>query len=146
MFWERFYSFCIKNNKKPLNVVKEISVASASITKWKHGTIPNGETLIKISEYFNCSIDYLLGKNDDMHGYEFSAKEKELISRYRNKPEMQSAVDRLLGLDEYEFIPEVYTGKVAALGGDMREINYSAEDLKAIKEAESKIIGSQEKK
>ncbi len=64
MFWKRFYSLCLANGKKPLQIVKELSIASGIITKWKKGTIPNGETLIKLSEYFNCSVDYLLGRTE----------------------------------------------------------------------------------
>ena len=64
MCWERFYNLCISNQTKPLNVVKELSIAAGSITKWKNNTVPNGETLMKIADYFNVSIDYLLGKTD----------------------------------------------------------------------------------
>lgn len=62
LFWERFYNLCIKCGKKPNPVGKEIGVSSGAITKWKNGTIPPAEVLIKISEYFNCSVDYLLGR------------------------------------------------------------------------------------
>ena len=35
------------------------------ITKWKtEGTLPNGETLIKIADYLDVSIDYLVGRTD----------------------------------------------------------------------------------
>lgn len=63
MFWNNFYNLCESNGVKPLNVVKSLSLASGSITKWKNGTIPSGKTLQKISEYFNVSVDSLLGEN-----------------------------------------------------------------------------------
>lgn len=31
----------------------------------KRGTIPNGDTIAKIADFFNVSTDYLLGKTDD---------------------------------------------------------------------------------
>ena len=36
-------------------------MSSGIISKWKAGGIPNGETLMKLSKYFDVSIDYLLG-------------------------------------------------------------------------------------
>lgn len=67
MFWDRFYDLCIKHGTKPLPVVKEIGVATGSVTKWKNGASPNSETLLKIAQYFDVSTDYLLGNTDDMH-------------------------------------------------------------------------------
>lgn len=61
MFWERFYSLCLRNGKRPNPVGKEIGLSSGIISKWKHGGIPNGETLMKLAKYFNVSTDYLLG-------------------------------------------------------------------------------------
>ena len=61
MFWERFYNLCLSNDTKPLPVVKELSISTGSITKWKRGTIPGGDTLVKISNYFGVTVDYLLG-------------------------------------------------------------------------------------
>lgn len=65
MFWERFYELCIKNNTKPNPIAKEIGISSGIITKWKAGSIPNGEMLIKIADYLDCSVDYLLGRTDN---------------------------------------------------------------------------------
>jgi len=61
MFWERFYSLCQRVGKKPNPVGREIGLSSGIISKWKAGGIPNGETLMKLSKYFNVSVDYLLG-------------------------------------------------------------------------------------
>lgn len=65
MFWERFDELCSKNNIAPNAVAKIIGVSNATSTKWKGGSIPNGETLIKIADYFECSIDYLLDRTDE---------------------------------------------------------------------------------
>lgn len=65
MFWERFYTLCLENNTKPNPLAPIIGVSSGALTKWKSGTLPNGESLIKIADYFDCSIDYLLCRTDD---------------------------------------------------------------------------------
>lgn len=64
VFWSRFKLLCDRQGAKPNPVGYELGVSSATLTKWKNGSIPNGETLIKISEYFNVSIDYLLGRTN----------------------------------------------------------------------------------
>lgn len=61
MFWDRFYSLCVENKTTPTNVVKAIGVSHGATTKWKKGTNPNADVLVKLAEYFNVSIDYLMG-------------------------------------------------------------------------------------
>lgn len=63
-FWERLYDICVKKGCKPNTVAKAIGLSTATATKWKNGTIPNGEALAKIADYLGCSIDYLLGRSD----------------------------------------------------------------------------------
>ncbi len=88
MFWERLYSLCEKNNIKPNTLAKSIGLSTAIATKWKNGTIPKGEILIKIADYFDCSIDYLLGRtesieiNNNNHFSNFSKNDIESISNY----------------------------------------------------------------
>lgn len=65
MFWERFEQLCKKNGSKPNPVVKELGLSNSITTKWKNGAIPNGEILLKIADYFNVSIDYLMGRTDN---------------------------------------------------------------------------------
>ncbi|MCI8388122.1 MAG: helix-turn-helix transcriptional regulator [Clostridiales bacterium] len=66
LFWERFYNMCSEKGIKPNPVAKQINISSGILTKWKvYGTLPNGETLIKIADYLNCSVDYLLGRTDN---------------------------------------------------------------------------------
>ena len=64
MFWERFVELCSKNNTSPNAVAKFIGISSASVTYWKNGSKPRDTALRKIADYFNVSIDYLLGKTD----------------------------------------------------------------------------------
>lgn len=64
-FWNVFSKLCNEVGKKPNPVGKEIGVSSAAIANWKAGSIPNGETLMKIADYFHVSVDYLLGRTDE---------------------------------------------------------------------------------
>lgn len=64
-FWERLYDLCLTKGCKPNTVAKFIGLSTATATKWENGAIPNGEALAKIADYFDCSIDYLLGRTDN---------------------------------------------------------------------------------
>ena len=45
---------------------KIMRVEPATISNWEKGNrFPKDDTLIKIADYFDCSIDYLLGRTDD---------------------------------------------------------------------------------
>ena len=62
-FWENISSLCEERRIKPANVTKELGIANSAPTKWRNGTIPTGETLCKLADYFEVSIDYLLGRS-----------------------------------------------------------------------------------
>ena len=64
MFWERLNVLCKERGIKPNNVAQAIGASTATATKWKKGAVPNGETLENIADYFECSIDYLMGRTN----------------------------------------------------------------------------------
>lgn len=67
LFWERFYNRCLLKGTKPNPVAKEINISSGIVTKWKNdGTLPNGETLLRLADHLDCSVDYLLGRTDEL--------------------------------------------------------------------------------
>ena len=64
-FSERL-AICLDENKESINeFVQNINVTSAIIPHILAGSYsPNVMTLIKIADYFGCSIDYLLGRSN----------------------------------------------------------------------------------
>jgi len=42
--------------------MKAIGLNKSNATFWKRGSIPKGDTLQKLADYFGVSVDYLLGK------------------------------------------------------------------------------------
>lgn len=60
MFWSILIELCNQKGMKPNQVGKELGISSASFTKWKNGSTPTVDALIKLSHYFNVSIDYLV--------------------------------------------------------------------------------------
>lgn len=66
MFWERFYNLCIEAGTKPNAIRDKIGVSSGVITKWKNEQgLPSGESLKRIADHLDCSVDYLLGRTDN---------------------------------------------------------------------------------
>ena len=68
---------------------KEIGFSQAAVSAWENNTREPGiEALIKISKYFNVSVDYLVGntkKNERKKSPtdNLSAEEKELLENFR---------------------------------------------------------------
>lgn len=65
MFWQRFYDLCVGIGSRPNPIGKKLGIASGAISAWKTGTIPDREALVKIADFFECSIDYLLGRTEN---------------------------------------------------------------------------------
>lgn len=63
---------------------------------------PDSQVLIRIAQFFDVSIDYLLNFNVESQISTPSVTKKELqvLQAYRNQPDMQKSVDRLLGITE----------------------------------------------
>ena len=108
MFWDRFIKLCSERNVKPNQVTKELGLSTATATDWKKGSVPRDVTMKKLADYFGVSVEYLSGKQEFARSVpegahiitaHLSEKESRLLFAYRNLPEMQAAVDKLLGLN-----------------------------------------------
>ena len=90
-------------NKRQLSIRSGIPYSTID-NLWKKGYENiKLSTLKALSSYFGVSLDFLCRDNiEDPRVSELflSEHEKQLIRAYRNHPEMQSAVDKLLGLHE----------------------------------------------
>lgn len=60
MFFDRVSELCKKRGTSPSAVAREIGLNNSSATYWKRGSIPKGDTLQKLANYFDVSVDYLL--------------------------------------------------------------------------------------
>ena len=65
-FWNVFLSLCNEIGKSPNAVAKELGISSGTVTTWKKESsrVPQDRYLLKIADYFNVSVDYLLGNTD----------------------------------------------------------------------------------
>ena len=64
-FWKKFEALLKRDNKTAQSVAKEMGISKATISKWKNeGIIPSGDTLAKIADTFDVTIDFLLGETE----------------------------------------------------------------------------------
>jgi transcriptional regulator with XRE-family HTH domain len=104
-FYERLSEVCREKNTTPTTIAKSLGIATSAPVKWKTGTIPNGETLAKIADYLNVSVDYLLGRSEDkkirptedIDESDLSEREQYLLMLLRKVPDRdRPTVDRMI--------------------------------------------------
>ena len=55
-----------ERNLSQLDIADAINTSRTNIGRWEKGTNePSSSALIALADYFECSIDYLLGREDD---------------------------------------------------------------------------------
>ena len=81
-----------------------LGIAQNTLSYWEQNKYqPDNDTLLKLANIFNVTLDYLLGRETSGNisradESPLTGKELALISAYRNNPAMQGAVDKLLGI------------------------------------------------
>lgn len=61
MFYDHFIELCQNAGVTPTKVARDIGIRQSTVSMWKkQGTTPKYETLKKLSDYFDVSVNYLL--------------------------------------------------------------------------------------
>ncbi len=96
-----------KNNISQQQLADIIGVTQQSINKYEnHKVEPDIQTLIKLAEYFNTSVDYLIGHTNIDHviepivRYDLNKEEAVLIDKYRKLSKKQKNLVLIL-IDSY---------------------------------------------
>ena len=84
-FWNSFLNLCSLKGLKPNPVAERVGKSSGAVTKWKNGSIPDGNTLIALADYFNVSTDYLLGRTStpEIGGAALNSTESAMLTAFR---------------------------------------------------------------
>lgn len=136
-----------KRNLSMKELGASIGVAESTISLYENGKRqPDYDTLIKISNFFHVSVDFLLGNEPskepilDEHAISetLSEKEQKIITAYRNNPNMQPAVDRLLDLPSDDAKTAAYiAARGQNAGGATVQLNKEEiEKLRSVKESD----------
>ena len=87
MFYSYFESLCQQNNISVNKACKEMGVSRSVASKWKAtNTEPSMGTLIKISKYFNISIDELMTHSN-------KSVEKSIDELNKKSPDVLSGIE-----------------------------------------------------
>ena len=121
-FWNIFNDLCNSKGTKPNPVGKKVGVASSTITQWKNGSVPNGETLIKIADYLDCSVDYLLGRTSNSSSITMQKKS--------SPSELTESEQKMI--DIFKCLSPMQQGEIIGRAQHMAEQNekiYTQEDI-----------------
>ena len=78
-------------------VAEKLNVSRQAVSRWELGAIPDMENVIKISNYFDCSLDYLMNDAvDDVNGKVSSVQEYNVKKIIQLKPETVSLITALV--------------------------------------------------
>ncbi len=65
MFTERFVKLLQNNGVTAYKIAKDTGISQGLMGEYKKGIkLPTIQNLVKIADYLNCSVDYLLGRTD----------------------------------------------------------------------------------
>ena len=100
---ERILKLMEANNVSAYKLTSDTGLNHSSVNGWKKGIAkPSFDAIIKISDYFNVTTDYLLGKSDNPNPAEnaspyVSPEEFAIIEKLRAlPPEKRQTVETLL--------------------------------------------------
>ena len=78
-FIDRIEKLLIDTGTSKKTMLNDLSLSINTFSNWKNrGTIPSGETLEMIADYFDVSVDYLLGKTPSPERENIPEDEKRL--------------------------------------------------------------------
>ena len=88
-------------------VADAIGVSQQSVNKYEnHNIEPDIETLIRIADFFETSVDYLIGhtsirrKIEEVHIFELNDRESKVMEQYRSLTSKQKACVNVV-IDSY---------------------------------------------
>lgn len=69
-----------EKNISIVELQKQLKIGKQAIFKWRTGTVPRADTLMKVADYFGVSIDFLMGRTNrrEINGNNIPATESAL--------------------------------------------------------------------
>ena len=69
MFYERFIEICNEKGEAPTKVVTKIGLTKQAKSHWKNGKVPGSDKLKELADYFDVSMDWLMGRTEDRYSH-----------------------------------------------------------------------------
>ncbi len=109
MFYKQFLELCNRNGTKPTPLIKSLGLSPGNLKRWENGSTVNSDILLKLSEHFGVSVDYLLtGKEKKSLTDNLSENEQEMLDVFSkfNDREQIKLIGRLEELYRQKQIKE----------------------------------------
>lgn len=104
------------NNLSQEQLASELCVSRQAISKWELGTLPDINNLVKISNFFDCSLDYLMNDDkEDQFEEEFSNEQNKIANNENigtKATAIKSHLKFILSGSEWLFRSFPYTNKI----------------------------------
>ena len=75
LFGEKLQKMRKSNGMSQEQLAEKLNVSRQAVSKWEIGSLPDVDNIIKISKYFDCSLDYLMNNDIDQEDH-ITVKEK----------------------------------------------------------------------
>lgn len=100
-FSERVRQLRKENHMTQKELANILGMAKGTITMWEAGTRkPGFETLMRLSEIFDRSAEYILGNSDDAISSKMSEEDIEQLGRWTTEEDFAEVIMKYLRLDE----------------------------------------------
>lgn len=99
--YEHYQKLLDEKGLKNADVSRATGISNMTLSDWKHGkTKPKTETMQKLADYLNVSVDYLVnGKEADINS-EFSSEQAELDVKISQDIELKKALKKYFSLSD----------------------------------------------
>lgn len=125
------------------DVAKAIGVSRAAYSHFENNrNEPDNDTLKKLAQYYDVSIDYLLGKSDKPHYYSLTKKDYKDVEAILN--DAMNGVTGKTGVNYFKNGGELTDEDRALLEASMRQTIILAKELAKKKFTPKKYRGSEE--
>lgn len=64
-FGEKLQNLRKENSLSQEQLAEKLNVTRQAVSKWESGALPDVDNIVKISSFFDCSLDYLLGNGEE---------------------------------------------------------------------------------
>lgn len=103
-FYEKFIQLCEAKGVAPTRAALDIDLSKATPSKWKNGSVPEGETLVKLAQYFNVDISELVDQEEITSPAKWQIRQALEAAFWNGDDELTSADKDALWADVEEYI------------------------------------------
>ena len=89
IIYQRIGELCYKKGITISKLEKELGFGNSAINKWGRISSPSVDKILKIANYFDVSVDYILGRTDIESSVSSVIEDQDIISIQRAREKMQ---------------------------------------------------------